>query len=64
MQLDWENMSIEEAQKIADRLTITFSIAAKCYGSKEVLDVSYLEVQGIYDDNLHTPASQKECGIC
>lgn len=51
--IDWENLTKEEAQEIANLLCASYSIIAKCYGVEGLNDVSYLTVAGVYDDNFH-----------
>ncbi len=62
--IDWENLSLEEAQKIADHLTAAFNVTAKCFGSDREKDVSFLNVVSRYDDKLgcdwRMPASECE----
>lgn len=58
--IDWEKITIEEAQELADILCSAFSVIAKCCGSSETRDVSYLTIVCPYDDNLHSEYSKKE----
>jgi hypothetical protein len=60
--IDWENLSLEDAQKIADHLTAAFNVVARCYGVDHDRDVSFLNVMSRYEDegdDWLTPVSER-----
>jgi hypothetical protein len=52
-----EDLTEKEAQEFLDAICSKFNVIAKCYGIEGLNDVSYLEVKGLYDDNLHAKKS-------
>lgn len=56
-QVNWDTMTVAEAQQLADALASAFSLTAKCIGCEGVRDVSYLTVESVYDDQLHSEIS-------
>lgn len=51
--IDWEKMTVDEAQVLADELASAFSLTVKCYGLDEIKDVEFITVVNVYDDNFH-----------
>lgn len=56
--IDWENLTFEEGQQIADGLSRTFNLTANAYGAPGYWDVKNLKIAGFYDDNFHTEKSK------
>lgn len=52
--INWEKITEKEAQTIANFLASGFNLVAKSVQDNKIHDVSYLEVRGVYDDNLHS----------
>lgn len=54
MNIDLEHdTTADEAQDFLDAICAKFNVLAKCYGVEGLKDVSYLNIKGLYDDNLH-----------
>ncbi len=51
--INWDQITIEEGQKIATMLAAVFSLVTKSCQDSKMHDVSYLHVVGFYDDNFH-----------
>ena len=54
--INWEKITVAEAQEIADLLATTFNVIATGFTRDEKkvdIDVLSLVVAGEYDDNLH-----------
>ena len=60
-QIDWEKLSIEDAQLLADELCTEFCLIANCFGLEEQADVLSLTVASHYDDNFHSKFSKSAC---
>ncbi len=52
-ELDLEKLTEQEAREILDLICSKFNVLAKCCDVEGLNDVSYLETNGIYDDNFH-----------
>lgn len=52
-QINWENLTDIEAQEILDAICAKFNVLAKTQNNEGIDDVSYLDINGIYDDNFH-----------
>lgn len=51
--INWEEITKEQAQDIADELCLFFSVVAKCWQSDSYQDVSFIKIACHYDDNFH-----------
>lgn len=43
--IDWDKITTEEAQDIANILACAFDIKAKCWGNEQELEIAYLLVK-------------------
>ncbi len=51
--IDWDKLTEAEASDILSLICGKFNVLARTPGINAMLDVSYLDIKGIYDDNLH-----------
>ena len=52
--IDIKKITERDAQALLDLICAKFNVVAKSFNDSKKHDVSYLEINGEYDDNLHT----------
>lgn len=51
-QIDWKNLTKKEAEEILTGICASFNVLAKCWDVEGLNQVSYLEIDGPYTEDI------------